>query len=104
MFLLGAIAAKPKLLDGLKPKDFTGAWAECVAYMQRAVKDKSSEPLNQWLDANLGIRRTNGDTTTDAALERLRQDAAFRAAAKNDEFAAQLSRLMAEMSDRRLRK
>lgn len=103
VFLLGAAAANPKLLDDLVPSDFTGAWAECVAQMQRAKK-KEPHTLDSWLERHLGIRRVNGSKAVDSALERFRQDAEFRKAVAADPYGAQLARLMAEMRDRQLRK
>lgn len=104
VFLLGMFAAKPQLMDGLEAQDFTGAWAECVAFMEKARKAKDSESLYRWLESHLGVKPANGTKTCDAALERFRQDAAFRKAEKVDQFSAQLARLQAEMTDRRLRK
>lgn len=101
VFLMGAFLANPKLMDGVEPKQFTGAWAEGVAFLKKAVKDKDSESLYRWLSNNLGVNPTNGTKAMDAALERLRQDSVFRDASKVDEYGAQLARLMAEMRDRR---
>lgn len=101
LFVLGMIAANPKLSDGLETTAFTGNWSEGLAAFQEAIAGKDTRKLNDWLENQLGVKRVNGDKVVDAALERLRQDAAFRDARKVDELGAWQARVMAEMRDRR---
>lgn len=102
-FLLGAAAANPKLLDDLQESDFESLMGAGVASMKKALNGETKE-LNLWLERTIGVRRINGEKVIDASLERLRQDAAYRRAEKEDAYTAKLARMLAEMSDRRLRR
>ena len=105
VFILGALAANPKkLLEKVESSAFQSPWSVAVAALKEALegagKDGSQDALNRWLERNLGVER-NGDGVIDAALERLRRDAEFRKAAKEDGFAARLARLAVAMQDKR---
>lgn len=103
MYLLGAFAAQPKLMEAIEPSQFSEPWASAVAFAQKALKGDTAA-FDRWLSATLGVVRVNGDKAIDAALERLRQDAEFRAAAKEDEGLAWHARVSAAMRDKRERK